>query len=70
MKDKKTESAVRDSNLAVVANAVELGAQVVMDIAGNDIANTVEGKPVQPAYLQEAIAARLQAALNNRTGVR
>lgn len=70
MKDKKTESAIRDSNLAVLANAAELGAQVVMQIAGNDIANTVNGQTVQPAYLQGAIAARLQAALNNRTGVR
>lgn len=70
MNNQKTEAAVRDSNLAVLSNALDLGACVVMSIAGNDIANTVDGKPVQPQYLQQAIAARMQAALSTKTGVR
>lgn len=68
MKNQTTEAAATDQNLAVLANAVELGAQAVLNVAGNAIANTVDGKPVSASYLQEAIAARMQAALAPSTG--
>lgn len=70
MNDSKTEDAVRNSNTAVLANAVELGAQVVEAVAGNAIANTLNGKLVNPAYLKEAIAARVRSILIPATGDR
>jgi hypothetical protein len=70
MKDQRTEAAIRDSNLAVVTNAVELASQVVQKIAGNDIANTINGKLVNSAFLQESVAAGIQANLTPTTGDR
>lgn len=67
MKDQCNQAAICDSNLAVAINAVELCSQVIMDIAGNDIANTIDGKLIQPAYLQEAVAARIQAHITPTT---
>ncbi len=64
------QNALRDSNLAVLANVVELASQIVMNVAGNDIANTLGGQPVTPAYLHEAVAARVQANLTPFTGDR
>lgn len=63
MKDQRTEATVRDANLAVAVNAIELVSQVVLNVAGNDIANTIEGKLITPSALGEAVAARLQANL-------
>lgn len=68
--NERTVAAARDANLAVLTNAVELGSQVIMGVAGNAIANTVDSEPVTPAFLQEAIAARLQAAFTPSTGDR
>ena len=70
MKDYRTEEATRNTNAAVLTNAVELGAQVVMAIAGNEIANTVEGKLVTPAFLQEAIVAKTRSILAPHVGDR
>lgn len=68
MNDQRTEAAITDSNLAVCINAVELVSGVVLNIAGNDIANTIDGKLVTPAYLSEAVAARINARLTPTTG--
>lgn len=50
-------------NAVVLANAVELTSQVIMRIAGNDIANTVRGERVTPLTLRSAVAAKLQTCL-------
>lgn len=70
MKDQQTEAALRDSNLAVLANAVQLCADVVLDIAGNDIANTIDGKLVTSDFLQEACATNINSAITPSTGDR
>lgn len=70
MKDKRSESAICDSNVAVLSNTVEVGAQIVMEIAGNEIANTIDDQVVTPAYLKEAMTARLQSILSTNIGGR
>lgn len=70
MKNQSTEAAATDHNVAVLANALELGSQAVMNVAGNAIANTIEGKPVTSTFLQEAIAARIQSITATSTGAR
>jgi hypothetical protein len=52
-----------ENNLMVLSNVTELAASVVTRIAGNNAANTLEGKPVSPAQLRQAVAARVQSAL-------
>lgn len=52
-----------DYNLMVLTNVCELAACVVQKIAGNNAANTLEGKAITPVQLRQAIAARTQAAL-------
>lgn len=56
-------------NVITLANAIELGASVVMQLAGNDIANTIEGKLVTPDELRDALAAKIQARFASRLGV-
>ena len=50
-----------EQNTLVLANAIELGASIVMSIAGNDIANTIEGKLVTPDELRDALSAKLRS---------
>ena len=66
MTDRKTEMV--GENLTVLANAIELGAAVVMQIAGNDIANTIEGKLVTPDELRDALAAKIRSRYNAHLG--
>ena len=70
MKDQRTEKAIREGNLAVLTNVVELAAQVVMKIAGNEISNTVDGKAITPAFLKEAMIAKAQSVISTQMGVR
>lgn len=56
------------TNLAVLANAVEVGAQVVAEVAGNAVANTIDGKMVTPSTLHNAIASRIHSALASKIG--
>ena len=69
MSQENSKVAMRDTNLAVLSNLLELGGQIVIGIAGNDIANCIQGKPITSAYLHEAMAARVQANLAATTGV-
>lgn len=68
MNQKRTLDAARDANLAVSTNAVELAAQVVLNIAGNDIANTINGELVGTTFLKEAVAAKMNASLAPQIG--
>lgn len=50
--------------LATLANAVELASGVIEKIAGNDISNHINGKPIRPGDLADAVAANLQRELS------
>jgi hypothetical protein len=56
-----TRSEVASDNLAVLTNAAELSAEIIKRIAGNAIANTVDGKPISDVYLKDAIASRMHS---------
>lgn len=58
-----------EQNTLVLSNAIELGAAVVMQIAGNDIANTIEGKLVTPDELRDALSAKIRSRFNAVLGV-
>lgn len=70
MNDARTQQAVRDSNLAVLANMAELAAQVTLNIAGNEVANTHEGALVTPGFFKEAFVAKFQSCFAAQTGDR
>ncbi len=53
------------SNVPLLANAVELGAEAIIEVAGNAIANTVGGDPLTPAFLHSTLAARVQSLILN-----
>ena len=66
MADVKTQ--LQNDNLAVLANAVELGSRVILDIAGNEISSAIGGQEITLAQINNALAARLKAALAPVTG--
>lgn len=53
------------SNVPLLANAVELGAEAIIQVAGNAITNTVDGQPITPAFLHSSLAARVQSLILN-----
>lgn len=57
------------ASLATLANAIELGAAVVLKVAGNAVANTVNGKLVSSDDLKSALAAQIQSSLTKQSGV-
>lgn len=66
MHDVKTQA--RNENLAVLSNAVELGSRVILEIAGNEVSNSIDGEEITLSQLNNAMAARLKAALAPATG--
>jgi len=62
-----SSNATMKANLAILANAVELGAQVVAEVAGNAVANSIDGKMVTPSSLHNAVASRIRSALSPKT---
>lgn len=56
------------TNAVVLANAIELSAGVIENIAGNAIATTIQGKVVSNTELRDLIAARLELVLSKKTG--
>ena len=53
------------SNVPLLANAVELGAEAIINVSGNAITNTVSGEPLTPAFLHSTLAARVQSLILN-----
>lgn len=51
-------------SLATLANATEIASSVIEKIAGNEISNHVDGKPVRHADLTDTIAAKFQSHLS------
>lgn len=52
-----------NQNIAVLANANDLVTNVILNIAGNEISNKLNGKVIRRGDLQETVAARMQANL-------
>ena len=63
-------STLTTQNTVVLANAIELGAAVVMQLAGNDIANSINGKTITPDELRDALASKIQGRFNAYLGVK
>lgn len=55
-------------NTNALANAVELGSRAIIEIAGEDIADTLRGQPIDLVTLQHTLAARLRAAIVRKIG--
>lgn len=66
MSDVKTQ--VLNENLAVLSNAVELGSRAILEIAGNEVSNVINGEEITLSQVQNALTARLKAALAPVTG--
>lgn len=58
-----------NTNLNTLVNATELASKVIHEIAGEAVANTVEGKLLTNNDVRNAVAAKLQANLTtNKAG--
>lgn len=55
-------------NLAVLANSVQLAANVVRKVAGNDIADGFGGEQLSQDELNDTLAAKINSYLMNPTG--
>lgn len=51
------------ANVPALANGIEMGAEAILSVAGNAITDEVDGKPLTPAFLHSALAARVQTLL-------
>lgn len=54
---------IQNENTATLACTVELGSQVLLNVAGNEISNFVGGQEVTLPLIQSALLARLKAHL-------
>lgn len=61
MSNEILQKGLQRSNVPLLANAIELGSQAILEIAGNAITNQVDGQLVSPAFLHSALAARVQS---------
>lgn len=65
MSNEVVQQTLLRSNVPLLANAVELGSRAIINVAGNAITNTVDGKPLTPAFLHASLAARVQSLITN-----
>lgn len=54
---------LRDTNTITLAHATELAAKVILSVAGNEIATTINGQVQSDREIKEAVVAKLQAAI-------
>lgn len=59
------EAARLERSTVTVANAIELTAQVIRSIAGNEISNTLNGETITLAQVSQLAAARFQKKLES-----
>lgn len=52
-----------NQNMAVLANLNDLITNTILNIAGNEISNAIDGKLVRRQDLQQTVAVRMQANL-------
>jgi hypothetical protein len=55
------------STVLTIANATALASSIVHEIAGNEVANTLNGKPVNKSALADLIGSRVHANFSNYT---
>ncbi|WJJ55176.1 hypothetical protein [Xanthomonas phage RTH11] len=67
MSNQVLQKALQRSNVPLLANAIELGAQGILEVAGNAITDSVDGEPMTAAFLHSALAARMQSLIVNDT---
>jgi hypothetical protein len=53
---------------AVLANAIQAGANVIRRVAGNDIADGFDGEQITSDELNSTLAAKINSYLMNPTG--
>lgn len=63
MSNEVLQKALLRANVPLLANAIELGAEGIIQVAGNAITSTVDGQALTPAFLHSALAARVQSLL-------
>ena len=59
-----------DESINTTSNAVELAVRVVSRIAGNLVANTINGVPINNSTLSQVAAAKLQMASGPATDIK
>lgn len=62
--DQKTQQ-----NVEVLANAVELAANIVMSVAGEAVSNTINGVRIPAATLKASLVATMQRQLSKDNGI-
>lgn len=68
MKSPELQTAL-DANLVVTSNAIAIVANTILAIAGNEISNSIDGKTVNSATLENAVAAKIFSKLTPYMGV-
>ncbi len=48
---------------AVIANAIEIATDVIMQVAGNTIGNMIDGEVITPSLLRPTVGAKVQQGL-------
>lgn len=59
-------TSVGQSNALVLANAAEIGAQVILRISGNDISNTLRGESATKDQLTFLMVGQMNQHITNR----
>lgn len=57
------------ANLTALAHATELATNVILKVAGDSVANTVNGVAMPTSDLKSAVVAQIQITLTQTTGV-
>lgn len=55
------ESVIEQATVPTLANAIHLGTEAIMRVAGNEIANTIRGKALTVSSLHSALATRIRS---------
>lgn len=55
------ESAIEQSTVPTLANAIHMGAEAILRVAGNEVANTIRGKALTVSALHSALATRIRS---------
>lgn len=63
MDNQSNEEILTNTNLVVLANAIEIVSDTIMSIAGNEIANTIDSKLVTLPLLQSVVGAKIYSKL-------
>jgi hypothetical protein len=67
--NERTTELAFEANLGLLANVAEFGALIVGEVAGNEVANTLNNERLSSNAIRNAILARVNARLAPSTGV-